>query len=549
MSRPSPASPAFQLGVLAALGAVSLAVYHSALGDFFLADDFGLITAVAKGGPFALDSRIGGNWMFFRPVNSLAFWLDHRLWGLDPRGYHATNLALHVAACFLVFRVALRLGRLGLLPAAREPLVPVGAGLLFAVLHAHTESVIWISGRTDLLAAALGLAALDAHLGWRLHGGAVRRLASLALLALALGAKEAAASLPLMLAVVEWSRLERSLGVAARLRRVGRTLGPVVALGVVYAVWRSLVVGNLVGGYGAAEHLRLSPGLVFDTLRHALERMLVPVREVPWSGAARWVFGAGSLAALLALAWRARRRGLVALRGAAAASAALLLALFVAALLPVINLDLRTADSQGERVLYLATAVGAIALAAGIGALPRPSWRLAALAALTLYHAAGTLVLARNWETASTIAREAVERVLAEDPGEPLYVLGAPASYRGAHLFPGGLYEPAYLLGGLRPRAPIYLLAHTTLRSPDDTTEWTRSPTDPSTLLFRHSNGLLFPLVLPEARDFELGRLMLGGQMRVTFAPGRREVRVAAFERGRLEIHRVELGAAPDRVD
>jgi hypothetical protein len=45
------------------------------------------------------------------PVTWMTYGLDYVLWGLDPFGYHLTNLALHAANTTLVYVVALRLFR------------------------------------------------------------------------------------------------------------------------------------------------------------------------------------------------------------------------------------------------------------------------------------------------------------------------------------------------------------------------------------------------------------------------------------------------------
>ena len=51
------------------------------------------------------------------PVVYTTFWLEHKLWGLTPLGYHAVNLLLHWLNSVLVWRLlsavggARRLGR------------------------------------------------------------------------------------------------------------------------------------------------------------------------------------------------------------------------------------------------------------------------------------------------------------------------------------------------------------------------------------------------------------------------------------------------------
>jgi len=62
------------------------------------------------------------------------FRLNYLMAGLSPMWYHATNVALHAAACILVTRVSL-------VVAALRPGFAALAGLLFAVHPVHTEAV------------------------------------------------------------------------------------------------------------------------------------------------------------------------------------------------------------------------------------------------------------------------------------------------------------------------------------------------------------------------------------------------------------------------
>jgi len=80
---------------------------------------------------------------FYRPLSSLSYWIDFKIWGLNPAAFHLTNILIHITNVILLFLILLNLG-LNRLASS------VGA-VLFSVFPLHFENVSWISGRTDLL--------------------------------------------------------------------------------------------------------------------------------------------------------------------------------------------------------------------------------------------------------------------------------------------------------------------------------------------------------------------------------------------------------------
>ncbi len=148
--------------VLAAL----LAWHNSFSAPFILDDDENILlnpsirNLSAVGSVLVPPSYLG---VGGRPVANLSLALDHALGGTDVRGYHATNLAIHVAAALLLFglvrRTLLRPVLQERFGAASVPLAFVAA-LIWMVHPLQTESVTYIIQRTESLMGMFYLATL-----------------------------------------------------------------------------------------------------------------------------------------------------------------------------------------------------------------------------------------------------------------------------------------------------------------------------------------------------------------------------------------------------
>lgn len=113
----------------------------------------------------------------YQPLTWLSFSLDHLLWGMDPWGFHLTNVLLHALNALLFYLFCLRLLSLASPPAPRCAGPPdlrwpaAFAALLFSLHPLRVESVAWAIERKDVLSGAFFLAALNAYL--TLHGGPI----------------------------------------------------------------------------------------------------------------------------------------------------------------------------------------------------------------------------------------------------------------------------------------------------------------------------------------------------------------------------------------
>ena len=185
---------------------------------------------------------------FWRPVVHFAFALDHALFGLDPFGYHLSDLVVLLASAALVALFAERL-----FGAAGWPLGGLAAGLVFALHPLHFEVLPVAPRRADGLAVLFTLLALHAALGALRSEARGKRLAwaiaAGVACALALASKEtgaiatAAVALLALLAPLE--------GPGAGERRLARTLrvaGPALVLAGATFALRTIALGGLGGG-------------------------------------------------------------------------------------------------------------------------------------------------------------------------------------------------------------------------------------------------------------------------------------------------------------
>ncbi len=138
------------------LAAVILAVYCPTLNNgFHTIDDPGIV-ALYSSHPPLLDILLPGSSYYYRPIIGLSYYLDSRLWGMEPSVMHLENILLHMLNAILVFLISRRI-------AANYPerslYIPLLVALLFALHPLNVEAISWIAGRTDPLAALFVLSA------------------------------------------------------------------------------------------------------------------------------------------------------------------------------------------------------------------------------------------------------------------------------------------------------------------------------------------------------------------------------------------------------
>jgi len=141
----SPAAAAWASRALVVIAAI--VVYANGLDGAFVFDDVpGIVDRVEHLSAPLLQVVRGER----RPLVTLTLAMNHRLGGLDPRGYHALNLAIHVAAVLALLElITLGARRLGTRNARS---LATATALLWAVHPLGTESVTYAIQRAEALA-------------------------------------------------------------------------------------------------------------------------------------------------------------------------------------------------------------------------------------------------------------------------------------------------------------------------------------------------------------------------------------------------------------
>ncbi len=424
-----------------------LAAYANALDGGYVWDDHPLIEEQESVRELAPPSAYFGRmfWSdslklkvsrnFYRPLVTWSYALEWQAWNGQPGGFHLTNLLLHLGVTLLVFAACRRAGG--------SPLAAALAAALFGTFPRLTESVSWISGRTDVLAALFALGA------WLLYSSAprahVRRgLAALAML-LGLFCKEVAGAILLGIGVMEVLEARRDkrplLGAAVNL------LPFVVAVAVYGAFRMHALLADVEAAAEPPVYLplmhRIGAGL--SAVAHYARMVVDPLRpelqvgDLFEPGIVMMVLGGVLLVGAALATWRWRARLSPWQLGAIVAG--------MTALSMVLHIfPLGVNVIAADRFLYVPLAMAAIAFVRpvehGVGRAPRAA--LCGFAVLLVAFVGATHLRNRVWADEYLVWKAALEE---RSPGNS-QVLEGMAGY----LMDEGRYEQAlrYIEQGVR---------------------------------------------------------------------------------------------------
>ena len=175
--------------------AVFLAYQPAWQGGFIWDDDAHVTNPELRSwhGLYRIWFDLGATQQYYPLLHSV-FWIEHKLWGDAPLGYHLVNILLHAMAALMVAAVLRRLE----IPGAYL------AAAIFALHPVQVESVAWITELKNTLSAVFYLSAAMLYLRFDQERKKPFYAGALVLFVLGLLSKTVTATLPAALLVIFW---------------------------------------------------------------------------------------------------------------------------------------------------------------------------------------------------------------------------------------------------------------------------------------------------------------------------------------------------------
>ena len=193
-------------------------IYH----DFVNLDDLGNLTNNPHYRGLSLRHL---RWMFtafhlghYQPLTWVSFAGDYLLWGMNPHGYHFTNVLLHASNAVIFYFIIQQLLAIILEIRSRHTQAfywaAVIGSLFFAIHPLRTESVAWVTERRDVLCGFFYLLTLQSYLIMHIRQASSRPWGkwyglSLLFFLLSLLSKAWGITLPLVLMLIDIYPLRR----------------------------------------------------------------------------------------------------------------------------------------------------------------------------------------------------------------------------------------------------------------------------------------------------------------------------------------------------
>ena len=294
------------------------------------------------------------------PLVYTSFWVEYRIWGLNPAGYHTVNVVIHCLNALLLWSILRRLA----VPGAWL------ASAIFALHPVHVESVAWVTERKNVLMLLFSLLSILCWVKFVFDNQTSRKaiflyVCSLVFCALALFSKATACTLPAALFLILWLK---GLPInAKRWLQIVPYIAMAIGIGLLVMWWERHHQGTGFVNFGLS--LAEKTLIAGRSLWFYLWKLVCPINLT--FSYPRWNMGAAdvwqyawpvSFAAVITIAWLLRKR-----TGRGITTA---IVFFPAMLLPMLgffSLYTFVYTFVADHYQYMAC-IGPIAIVAGIAA-------------------------------------------------------------------------------------------------------------------------------------------------------------------------------------
>ena len=390
----------------------------------------------------------------YGPLLNLFFTMQYQVFGLHAFWYHLVNLLAHLGVVSLIYTLVAKM-------TGNKPIGYVAA-LLFTVLPAHSEAVVWVASETHVFGTLFFFLSIYAY--YRFVTGKEKLWYGLAMLSivLSLGIKEISITFLGVYLLIEFFYGRDKKGWFLWLWQVvQRFIVPLVLL--LGYLWLRRYATGYVAGYYGQTHLTID----LAALRQMFIALTVNIffthpyrlQGANWFFQHEWLWWSLCLSVLGSIFATAKiyHRHLFFFVGA-----------YVVVSLPFLTLLLNPSNDEGERYVYLLSvfAVSFVAV-----------WWYALCARLlrgrTLFFVGTTIlclvfaIILRQKNHHWVVSGQVVTSILAHvtelhiEPTDYIYFVGLPDTVQGAQIFRNAIKEAIFLTSGTQvsgERIPLYTM-------------------------------------------------------------------------------------------
>ena len=198
-----------------ALAALSYVTYYPGLRMGFYLDDYVYLERAGRtdwSNALAqiFDPRLQTQW--YRPLQTIQFFLQFHLLGGDANLFHVINMTLHVLNVLLLYAIAWRL--------SKKWLIGFASAFFYATFSVYPSGVNWV-GIVDPMNTIFYLLSIWFWLTFLEREDWQHYAFTFAAFVLALMSKQISVTIPVVLFLIEWLLLQQSFSIVRAVRRYG----------------------------------------------------------------------------------------------------------------------------------------------------------------------------------------------------------------------------------------------------------------------------------------------------------------------------------------